>query len=76
MKSWSISAARSNISDLFNAALASGPQKIERRDSEPVIGVAESAWIRLVAAYDTFSDSVLNMLIERDDLPQRRPDSC
>ena len=33
MKSWSITQARANISDVFDAALTAGPQRIERRDS-------------------------------------------
>lgn len=41
MRTWSITDARANISNVFDEALKSGPQKIERRDSEPVVMVAE-----------------------------------
>ena len=73
MKCWSITDARANISDVFDAALNSGPQKIERRDSEPVVMIAESDWKRLVAEYPTVADLILNSPIEADDLPKRRP---
>jgi hypothetical protein len=73
MKSWSITKARANISDVFDAALASGPQRIERRDSEPVVMIAESDWRRLVAEFESFADIVLNSPLEPEDLPERRP---
>jgi antitoxin Phd len=73
MRSWSITEARANISDVFDAALSSGPQKIERRDSEPVVMVAESDWKRLVAEYPTVADLILKSPIEAADLPERRP---
>ena len=43
MKSWSIAEAEAIMSDVFDAALVSGPQKIERRGSGSVVVVAESA---------------------------------
>jgi hypothetical protein len=58
---------------VFDAALNSGPQKIERRDSEPVVMIAESDWKRLVAEYPTVADLILNSPIEADDLPERHP---
>ena len=73
MKSWSITEARAKISEVFDAALLSGPQKIERRDSEPVVIVSESDWNRLVTEYRTVSDLVLNAPFEEGDLPERRP---
>jgi hypothetical protein len=73
MKSWSITEARANISGVFDAALASGPQRIERRDSEPVVMIAESDWRRLVAEFESFADFVLNSPLEPEDLPERRP---
>ena len=73
MRTWSITEARANISTVFDAALNDGPQKIERRDSEPVVMVAESDWNRLTAEYPTIADLILNAPIEADDLPERRP---
>jgi hypothetical protein len=73
MKSWSITQARANISDVFDAALTAGPQKIERRDSEPVVMIAESDWKRLVLEFEGFADFVLNSPLEPEDLPERRP---
>lgn len=73
MRSWSITEARTNISDVFDAALQNGPQRIERRDSEPVVMIAESDWKRLVAEYPTFADLVLQSPIDDDDHPERAP---
>jgi hypothetical protein len=73
MRSWSITKARARFSDVFDAALKVGPQKIERRDSEPVVMIAESDWKRLAAEYPTMADLVLNSPIEDDDLPKRNP---
>jgi len=73
MRTWSISDARANISSVFDEALKNGPQKIERRDSEPVVMVAESDWNRLIAEYPTIAELILNAPIESDDLPDRRP---
>jgi len=73
MRSWSITEARAKISDVFDAALTAGPQKIERRDSEPVVIVAESDWNRLVTEYQTVADLVLNAPIAEEDRPERQP---
>lgn len=73
MKSWSITDARANISDVFDAALKIGPQKIERRDGESVVMVSEADWRRLVTEYPTVADLILKRPIEDDDLPERRP---
>jgi len=73
MKSWSRTEASAGISDVFDAALSSGPQKVERHDGEPVAIFAESDWNRLVTAYQAVSDLVLNAPIEEGDLPERRP---
>ena len=73
MKTWTITEARAHISNLFDEAIKDGPQRIERRDSEPVVMVAESDWKRLTAAYPTMADLILNPVIDEDDLPRRRP---
>jgi prevent-host-death family protein len=73
MKSWSISEARARISEVVDAALANGPQRIERRDSTPVVVVSEEIWRKLAAEYPSFADLVLNAPIEDADLPGRAP---
>jgi antitoxin Phd len=73
MKSWSITEARTHIADVFDEALRNGPQRIERRDSEPVIVVAETIWRRLESEYPSFADLILNAPVEEEDLPGRRP---
>lgn len=73
MRTWTVTEARANISKVFDAVLSEGPQKVERRDSEPVVLVAESSWNRLIAEFPTFADLVLNSGLEPEDLPERRP---
>ena len=73
MKTWTITEARSNIATVFDAALKEGPQRIERRDAEAAVLVAEADWKRLTAAYPTFADLILGGPIEAEDMPERRP---
>lgn len=73
MRSWSISEARARIADVADAALSEGPQRIERRDREPVIVVAASTWDKLTKEYSSFADIVLGAPIEEEDLPTRQP---
>ena len=73
MKSWSITEARARIAEVVDAALAEGPQRIERRDSEPVVVVSEAVWNRLAAEYPSFAELILDIPLEADDLPPRRP---
>ncbi|RAI41680.1 type II toxin-antitoxin system Phd/YefM family antitoxin [Rhodoplanes roseus] len=73
MKSWSMADAAADISAVIDAALTDGPQRIERRDAEPVVVLADSAWMRLVADYPTMADLVTRAPIDADDLPDRRP---
>jgi len=56
MRSWSITQARTHISELSEAALTTGPQKIERRDHESVVLLSQSDSRRLVTEYPTMAD--------------------
>lgn len=73
MKSWTITEARSHIAEVVDAALAHGPQRIERRDSEPVVVVSEAVWKKLAAEYPSFAELILDAPIGEDDLPRRKP---
>ena len=72
MRSWSISEARSKISDMFDAALTDGPQRIERRDRDAVVVVSEEAWNAIHREYGDFADLLLNVPLADDVLPRRR----
>jgi prevent-host-death family protein len=72
-KTWTISEARARIADVVDAALAEGPQRIARRDREPVVVLAESDWRRLSAAYPTMVDLVMGAPVDPDVLPKRKP---
>ena len=73
MRSWSITQARAHISELFEAALTSGPQKIERRDHESVVLLSQADWRRLVTEYPTVADLILDFPAAETDLPERVP---
>ena len=73
MRCWSITQARAHISELFEAALTTGPQKIERRDSESVVILSQADWSRLVTEYPVVADLILNFPADEADLPERRP---
>ena len=73
MRSWSITQARAHISELFEAAMTTGPQKIERRDHESVVVLSQADWRRLVTEYPTVADLILDFPADEKDLPERAP---
>ena len=73
MRSWSITQARAHISELFEATLTTGPQKIERRDHESVVLLSQADWRRLVTEYPTVADLILDFPADETDLPKRAP---
>jgi prevent-host-death family protein len=73
MRSWTITEARSRISEVFDAALKSGPQRIERRESDAVVVISAALWRSIEGDYADFADVVLNAPLEDADLPDRRP---
>lgn len=73
MRSWSISEARARISEVFDAALTGGPQRIERRDQDAVVVIPEAIWDTIVGNYSDIADLVLNAPLEDGDVPPRRP---
>lgn len=73
MRNWSISEARSRISEVFDAALTSGPQRIERRDNNAVVVVPEAVWKAIESDYADIADLVLSAPLDDADLPSRAP---
>lgn len=73
MRSWSISEARARISEVFDAALTDGPQRIERRDQDAVVVIPEAIWDTIEGNYADIADLVLGAPLEESDLPPRRP---
>lgn len=73
MRSWSISEARSRMSEVFDAVLREGPQRIERRDQDAVVVVSEAVWKTLESDYADIADLVLSAPLDDTDLPVRRP---
>lgn len=50
MRTWQIQAARSHFSELFDAALSGGPQRVTRHGRQAVVLVSEEEWARRLAA--------------------------
>ena len=73
MRSWSISEARARISEVFDAALTDGPQRIERRDRDAVVVIPEAIWDTIEGNYADIADLVLGAPLDEGDLPPRRP---
>ncbi|MBX3570896.1 MAG: type II toxin-antitoxin system Phd/YefM family antitoxin [Mesorhizobium sp.] len=73
MRSWSISEARARISEVFDAALTDGPQRIERRDRDAVVVIPEAIWDTIEGNYADIADLVLGAPLEEGDLLPRRP---
>lgn len=73
MRLWTISEARSRISEVFDAALSEGPQKIERREQDAVVVISESVWKTIENDYGDFADLILSAPVEEGDLPVRQP---
>jgi hypothetical protein len=72
MRSWSISEARSRISEVFDAALNSGPQRIERRDSDAVVVIPEEVWKTIQGSYSDIADLVLHAPLDDSDIRPRQ----
>jgi hypothetical protein len=70
MRSWSISEARSRISEVFDAALNSGPQRIERRDSDAVVVIPEEVWKTIQGSYSDIA--VLHAPLDDSDIRPRQ----
>jgi prevent-host-death family protein len=73
MRNWSISEARARISEVFDAALTDGPQRIERRDQDAVVVIPEAVWNTIESNYADIADLVLGAPVEESDVPPRRP---
>lgn len=73
MKSWSIAEAQASMSDVCDAALQNGPQKIELREGVSVVMLSERDWTRLASEYPTVAELILKCPIEAEDLPRRHP---
>jgi antitoxin Phd len=46
MRTWQLQTARSRFSELFDAALGSGPQRVTRHGRQAVVIVSEEEWAR------------------------------
>lgn len=75
MRTWQIQTARSRFSELVDAALGDGPQRVTRRGREAVILVSEQEWLRTQAAADADFGRLLTSFPEgaAEFLPERRP---
>ena len=71
MRSWSITQARAHMSELFEAALTTDPQMVERRDNESVVILSQADWRRLITEYPAVAELILDFPVDDMDLPGR-----
>lgn len=74
MRTWQLQSARSHFSEVVDAALKEGPQRVTRRGRDAVVVVSEAAWQQRAALAD--AGFARHLLAFPDDatefLPRRR----
>lgn len=74
MQSWQLQAARARFSELVDAALGDGPQRITRHGRQAVVVVAEAEWNRRAASVDDgFGQFLVSFPEEAGEVRPRRP---
>lgn len=75
MRTWQLQTARSRFSELFDAALGSGPQRVTRHGRQAVVIVSEEEWARRAepTAGPNLGDLLAECPVEIEDLRPRRP---
>jgi prevent-host-death family protein len=75
MRSWQVQTARAHFSELVDAALAEGPQRVMRRGRGAVVIVSEAEWQRrALEESDGFGAFLLSFPADAEThLPKRRP---
>lgn len=74
MRTWQLQTARGRFSELFDAALGDGPQRITRHGRQAVVIVAEDEWNRrAAAAEDGFGKFLATFPEEAGELRPRHP---
>jgi prevent-host-death family protein len=72
MHTWNVQDARRQFRQVFEDALAKGPQRIARHGKSAVIVVSEKEWERLRDGVPSFGELLASCPIDRGDLPPRR----
>jgi antitoxin Phd len=73
MRTWQLQEARSRFSELVNAALAGGPQRVTRRGKSAVIVVSEADWEEVTRKIPSFGRLLAQCPLDPEDLAERRP---
>ncbi len=73
MRVWQLQDARSHFKDLFDRALAKGPQRVTRRGKEAVVVVSEEEWRRVTRNVPAFGKLLAASPLTDQELPPRRP---
>ncbi len=74
MRNWQLLTARGRISELVDAALGDGPQRITRHGRQAVVVVAEEEWNRRLAAGDNgFGSFLASFPKDAGEARPRRP---
>lgn len=73
MQIWQLQDARSHFKDLFDRALAKGPQRVTRHGKEAVIVVSEEEWRQVTRNVPAFGKLLAASPLRDEELPPRRP---
>jgi antitoxin Phd len=75
IRTWQLQSARSHFSEVVEAALKEGPQRVTRRGRDAVVVVSEAAWQQRTTPADAaFARHLLAFPSDAAEfLPKRRP---
>lgn len=73
MRTWQVQEARRQFRQVFDDAVAKGPQRISRQGKAAVVVMSEAEWRRLSDAVPSFGDLLASCPIAPEDLSSRRP---
>jgi prevent-host-death family protein len=76
VRTWQLQTARNRFSELFDAALGDGPQRVTRHGRQAVIIVSEADWSRRDAEMPpgpSLGEMLAECPVEPEDLRPRRP---
>lgn len=73
MRNWQLQTARSRFSELVDAALGDGPQRVTRHGRQAVVVVAEEEWNSRLVVDDGFGKFLTSFPEEAGEVRPRRP---
>jgi antitoxin Phd len=72
VRNWKLQDARAHFKDLFDEALARGPQRVTRHGKQAVVVVSEAEWERASRIGPAFGETLAGYPPSGGILPKRR----